>query len=195
MEWEDKWKSPMNETLRVIRSRRSIRKYKPEPISDAELQAILEAAVYAPSARNRQPWHFSVVRDQAMMARLKKVLKANLLMCGVEFLVMRASEPGFVAFHDAPMVIIISADEAGGFSPLDCGVVVENIALAAESLNIGSCLMGSSEFLFLGDEGGELKKALGIPDGYRHVCSVTLGYKDCDQPIPAPRRGGLVNMV
>jgi nitroreductase len=149
--------------LRVIRSRRSIRKYKPEPISDAELQAILEAAVYAPSARNRQPWHFSVVRDQAMMARLKKVLKANFLKCGVEFLVMRASEPDFVAFHDAPMVIIISADEAGGFSPLDCGVAAENIALAAESLNIGSCLMGSSEFLFLGDEGGELKKALGIP--------------------------------
>ena len=195
MGWKDNEQSPMNETLKVIRSRRSIRKYRPELISDAELRAILEAAVYAPSARNRQPWHFSVVRDQLIMARLKKALKANLLKCGVEFLVQRASEPGYVAFHDAPMVIIISADEAGGFSFLDCGAAAENIALAAESLNIGSCLMGSSEFLFLGDEGEEIKKGLGIPDGYRHVCAVTLGYKDCDQPIPAPRRDGMVNVV
>jgi nitroreductase len=185
----------MNETLRVIQSRRSIRKYKPEPITDTELQAILQAAVYAPSAGNRQPWHFTVVCDPALMTRLKKTLKENLLKCGAEFLAKRASESGFIAFHDAPMLIIISADEKAGFSSIDCGAAAQNIALAAESLNIGTCIMTSSGFLFLEDADGQLKKALGIPDGYRHVCVVTLGYKDCEQPTPTPRKEGLINNI
>jgi nitroreductase len=164
-------------------------------ISGEELEAILQAAVYAPSARNQQPWHFTVVRDPVMMTRLKKILKANLLKYGVEFLAQRASEPGYIALHDAPMVIIISADENAGLAQIDCGAAAQNIALAAESMNIGTCLMGSTAFLFLDDVDGELRKALGIPAGYRHICSVTLGYKDCEQPIPATRREGLVNVV
>lgn len=185
----------MNETLKVIQSRRSIRKYKPKVISDAEMQEILRAAVYAPSARNSQDWHFSVVRDPAMMARLKEIQKANMLNSGIEFLTKRAGEAGFVAFFDAPVLIIISADEQERFAGIDCGAAAENIALAAESLDIGTCLMTSSEFLFVADANGELKKALGIPEGYRHVCALTLGYKDCDQPAPAPRRDDLVNYV
>jgi nitroreductase len=185
----------MNETLRVIQSRRSIRKYKAEPITEAELQAILQAAIYAPSARNQQGWHFTVIRDPATMSRLKDTLKENMLSSGIEFFVERAREPGFVAFHDAPMLIIISADERAGFSPIDCGAAAENIALAAESLNIGTCLMTSSRLLFAADADGELKKALGIPEGYQHVCALTLGYKDCDQPTSAPRREDLVNYI
>jgi nitroreductase len=185
----------MNETLKVIQSRRSIRKYRSEPISDAELQAILQAAIYAPSARNQQRWHFTVIRDSATMSRLKETLKENMLSSGIEFLVQRSSEPGYVAFHDAPMLIIISAEEKERIPYIDCGAAAENIALAAESLDIGSCLMTSSELLFAKDADGELKKALGIPDGYRHVCAVTIGYKDCDQPAPASRKENLVNFV
>lgn len=184
----------MNDTLKVIQSRRSIRKYKAEPISEAELQAIIQAAIYAPSARNQQGWHFTVVRDPATMRKLKDILKENMLSSGIDFFIERASQPGYIAFHDAPMLIIISADEQA-LPLIDCGAAAENIALAAESLHIGTCLMTSSELLFAADAGGELKRALGIPDGYRHVCAVTIGYKDCDQPDPAPRREGLVNYV
>lgn len=119
-----------------------------------------------------------------------------MLNSGIEFLAKRVGETGFVAFFDAPMLIILSADEQHGrFAGIDCGAAAENIALAAESLNIGTCLMTSSEYLFAADTNGELKKALGISEGYRHVCALTLGFKDCDQPAPAPRREDLVNYV
>ncbi len=185
----------MNQMLKVIRSRRSIRKYRPEPISEAELDEIIQAAVYAPSARNSQLWHFTVVRDPEMMHRLKNTLRQNLLSSGIEALAQRAAEPGFAPLHNAPMLIIISADEGARTAPIDCGAAAENITLAAESLGIGTCLMTSSEFLFAADASGELKQALGIPRGYRHVCAVTVGYKDCDQPDPAPRKENLVNYI
>jgi nitroreductase len=185
----------MNETIQVIRSRRSIRKYRPEMISDSEIKAIIHAAIYAPSARNQQAWHFTVVRDPAMMCRLRETQKTNMLRNGNETQVQRASEPGYVAFHNAPMLIIISADEKVRSALIDCGAAAENIALAAESLDIGTCLMTSSEMLFANDTDGILKNALGIPEGYRHVMSVSLGYKDCEQPKPAPRRENIVNYL
>ncbi len=185
----------MNETIRVVLTRRSIRKYKHERVADEELEQILQAALYAPNAGNQQNWHFTVVRDPAMMNRLKETQKENMLSSGVEFLVKRASEPGFIAFFDAPALIILSADEKARFASIDCGAAAENIALAAESLNIGTCLMTSSELLFTADIGDELKKALGIPEGYKHICSLTIGYKDCDQPAPAPRKENLVSYL
>ncbi|GAP13513.1 nitroreductase [Longilinea arvoryzae] len=185
----------MNETLNVIHNRRSIRSYTPEPITDDELHEIIQAGIYAPSARNSQDWHFSVVRDAAVLGKLKEIMKENMLNSGVEFLTKRASEPGFVAFFDAPMLILLSADEKERFAAIDCGAAAENIALAAESLHIGTCLMTSSELLFARDADGKLKKSLGIPDGYRHVCALTVGHKDGEQPAPAPRKENLVNTI
>lgn len=183
----------MNETLQVIQNRRSIRKYKAEPIQDAELHEIMRAAIYAPSARNSQDWHFSVVCDVTLLRKIKETMKENMLNSGVDFLAKRAAEAGFVAFFDAPALIVISADENERFAAIDCGAAAENIALAAEALNIGTCLMTSSELLFAKDTDGKLKKALGIPEGYRHVCALTLGYKDGEQPVAAPRKENLVS--
>lgn len=184
-----------NETLNVINSRRSIRKYKSEQIGAAELQQILNAGLYAPSAMNQQAWHFSVVQSGPLLDKIKAVMKENLLNSGVAFFVERASAPGFVAFHGAPTVVIISADEKAPHIQLDCGAAAENMALAAESLNIGSCIFTSSEHLFAKDKDGELKKELGIPEGYRHVCAVALGYKDCENPSPAPRKDDLITYL
>lgn len=184
-----------NETLKTIHRRRSIRKYKPDQINDAELQQILDAALYAPSARNQQAWHFSVIQNEALLSKMRATMKENMLNSGNEFFVGRASAPGFVALYNAPTVIIISADEKAGQTQIDCGIVVENIALAAESLNIGSCILTSSELLFSTDQDGELKRELGIPEGYRHVCGITLGYKDCEQPAAAPRKENLVTLI
>jgi len=185
----------MNEALQVIYNRRSIRKYKSEQVPEAELKEILTAAINAPNAGNRQQWHFTVVQNKAVLDKVKSVMKENMLNSGLDFMVKRASEPGFVAFFDAPLLIIISGDEKSKFSGIDCGAAAENIALAAESLNIGSCLMTSSEFLFAGERGNELMKELGIPDGYRHVCAVTLGYKEGENPPAKPRNEEVINYI
>jgi nitroreductase len=185
----------MNEALKVIYNRRSIRKYKAEQIAEAELKEIMTAAINAPNAGNRQQWHFTVIQNKAVLDKVKTVMKENMLNSGVDFMVKRASEPGFVPFFDAPLLIIISGDEKSKFGGIDCGAAAENIALAAESLNIGSCLMTSSEFLFAGEKGNELMMELGIPEGYRHVCAVTLGYKDGENPPAKPRNQEAIHYI
>lgn len=183
-----------NATLKVIRNRRSIRQYKPEQISDEEVQAIIEAAVYAPTAINLQDWHFSVVQNAALLAKMRKIIKENMLNSGNPGMAERAQTPGYTAFHNAPTVIFLSAKEDSRFAQIDCGIAAENIALAAESLNIGSCIMTSSANLFMNDTSGEISRELGIPAGYKQICAVTLGYK-AEHPTVAPRRDGTVNYI
>lgn len=183
-----------NETLNIIRSRRSIRKYSGQPVKEEDIRAILDAAVYAPSANNSQAWHFSVVRGEAMLAKVRAVMAQNMLASGVPRMVERASVPGFVPFYNAPVLIILSADPAYKYAQIDCGIAVQTIALAAESLGLGSCIMASSELLFAADADGSLARELGLPEGYRHVVSICLGYKN-EAPEAKERNEGLVNYL
>jgi nitroreductase len=74
-------------------------------------------------------------------------------------------------------------------------LAVENMLLAAEFLSIGSCVIASSAFMFMSKEAGRLKKELGLPDGYVHVCTVALGYKDGETPATPPRNKDVINFV
>lgn len=183
-----------NTTLSVIRNRRSIRKYKPEQISTEEVQAIMEAAVYAPSAMNQQNWHFSVVQNSELLAKMRESMKEGMRASGEEFLVSRANDPKYIPFFGAPTVIIVSGKKEDRSTQINCGLAVENITLAAESLNIGTCIMTSSVMTFNAPHGDELKREIGIPEGFEHVCAVTLGYKD-ESPVAKDRLSGTVNFV
>jgi len=183
-----------NETLDIIRSRRSIRKYTGQPVTEEDLRAILDAAVYAPSANNSQAWHFSVVRGEAMLTKVRAVMKQNMLASGVARMVERASVPGFVPFYNTPVLILLSADPAYKYAQIDCGIAVQTVALAAESLGLGSCIMASSELLFAADTDGSLASELGFPQGYKHVVSICLGYKN-EAPEAKERNAGLVDYL
>jgi nitroreductase len=185
----------MNQTLAVIKNRRSIRKYKTEQIADAELQQILESALYAPNAMNQQKWHFTVIQSKEMLTRMVDIIKENGLNSGIEFIAKQASSPNYNTFYNAPTVVLISGDEQAPVIQVDCALAAQNIALAAETLDIGSCVITSSGLLFASEKGNELKKELGIPDGYNHVCSVTLGYKAAENPAAPPRKKDVINFV
>ncbi len=177
----------MNPTLEVIQSRRSIRKYRQAQITEAELEQLLQAAIYAPSARNQQKWHFSVIQDCTLLDRMVPAIKDGILRSGNEFLMQRVSDPAYHTFYHAPTVILISADENSVSAQIDCGAAAENIALAGESLNIGSCLITSSHWAFASDNDKSFARQLGIPDGYTHILSIAIGYKAEPNP-PAPER-------
>jgi nitroreductase len=185
----------MNETIEVIKSRRSHRKYRPEQISEAELQTIMEAAVYAPSAMNQQKWHFTVISDKAVLEKVVKTIKENIMKSGIEMLANRAKEADFNVFHHAPAVVLITAEEKAHFAEIDCAAAAQNIALAAESLNIGSCLIAMSGFIFQGADADELKKELGIPNGYKHIISVALGYKEDENPPTPLKKMDVINYI
>ena len=91
--------------------------------------------------------------------------------------------------------MIITADEKAGFTDLDCGMAAENIALAAESLNINSCIIGMSAALFESENAGEVKQELGIPEGYKFIISVALGYRDMESPTAPPKNKENINYI
>jgi nitroreductase len=144
---------------------------------------------------NQQKWHFTVVQDKVMLERMIAIIKENMINSGNEMLANRASVPGYNTFHNAPTVILISADEKARFVQIDCGAAAQNIALAAESLLLGSCIITSSAYLFASAKGEELKIKLGIPHGYSHVCSVALGYKEGANPVAPPRNDNVINYI
>lgn len=185
----------MNETIKVIKNRRSHRKYRSEQIGEAELQTIMEAAIYAPSAMNQQRWHFTVISNSNTMDKMMNIIRENLLNSDIEMLANRAREPEFHVFHHAPTVVIITAEENARFTEIDCGAAAQNIALAAESFDIGSCLVAMSEFLFAGDNAGEIKGELGIPENYGHIITVTLGYKEVKEPPTPPKKKEVINYI
>jgi nitroreductase len=184
----------MNETLKVIRNRRSIRKFKVEQIPHSELEEILDCALCAPNARNQQKWHFTVIQNREMLERMENVMKENMMNSGIEFLAKRARDPDHRTFYNAPTVILVTGDEKTRFVEIDCAAAAQNILLAAESLEIGSHIMTSSEFLFASEKGNDLKKEIGVPDGYKHICTIALGYKD-ETPDAKPRNKDVINYI
>jgi nitroreductase len=185
----------MNELVKIICNRRSIRQYKAKQITDADLTQILDAALAAPSAMNQQKWHFTVIQDKVMLDKMVAIIKENMINSGNDMLANRASVPGYNTFHNAPTVILISADDKAKFVQIDCGTAAQNIALAAESLLLGSCIITSSAYLFASAKGEELRNKLGIPRGYSHVCSVALGYKEGANPVAPPRNESVINYI
>ena len=160
------------DVLRAISDRRSHRAYKEEQLPEEVLGAILRAGLESPSARNRQPWHFSVVQNpeliQAVHDEAAKMLGKN----GSP----RFSDPAFQMFYHAPTAVFLFGEKDFDWTPVDCGIAVENMALAAEGLGVGSVILGLPKAAFKGEKADELRERLGCPEGYDFVIAMALGY-------------------
>ena len=129
----------VNETLKIIKQRRSTRSYKDEQIQDEELQAVLEAGTYAANCGD-QAWHFTVVQNKELLDRLNLAAKEAVKQMGFEPLMELADNEKFNCLYDAPTLIIVSGNEKAPM-PLDadCAAATQNLLLAAESVGLGSC--------------------------------------------------------
>lgn len=172
-----------NETLNTIKNRRSIRKFKEEQIKQEELDAILEAAIYAPTGHNDQPWHFTVIQNKEILDMITKVANETMRKCDIEWISKLASK-NRPLFYNAPTVVIVSGKEDAYSSLTDCSAAIQNMLLAAESMNIGSLWNGLVSYFF---ENEEDAKVLKIKEGYKPYYAIALGYKNCEQP-EAPER-------
>jgi nitroreductase len=151
--------------LDMILSRRSIRKYEKKEIPQEILQQILEAGRQAPSAVNRQPFRFVVVKDHEIM----KNLCNNLITRFVKY---------------APVAIVGCADVksllTGKWAVVDTTIAMQNMVIAAWTLGLGSCWIGACN-----EE--EVKKMLKIPDKWKVVALITFGYP-AEQPKPRKKK-------
>ncbi|HOX24055.1 MAG TPA: nitroreductase family protein, partial [Elusimicrobiales bacterium] len=138
----------MNKVLEAIKNRRSIRKYLPGQLKQAELDAILEAGSYAPSAHNDQPWHFTVIRDKELLDRISRLSKEGMLASKLDWMREMGANEGLHIFYHAPAVVIVSMRK-DALSPLvDCSAAIQNMLVAAESMDIGSCWIGLARFWY-----------------------------------------------
>jgi len=178
---EDKRKKgriTMNDVLNAIMERKSVRNYAQVPVAAEDLRQIVQAAIWAPNAMNKQGWHFTVVSDPALITKMSDGCRKGMAECPVPFLKERAASENFHAFFRAPAVIVMSIAE-DKFSAFDAGAAAQTLCLAAQSLGYGTCITASTEFMFAGDPG--LRDALQIPEDYRFICAITLG-KETDGP-------------
>lgn len=173
------------DTLEAIKNRRSIRKYKNDPVDEKTLETVLEAARLAPSWANTQCWKFIIVRDAGLKAQLAETIEINPTL---------GKNPAAKAFNTAPIVIVACAEK--GISGLfngktatdkgewwfmfDVAVAMENLMLAATALGLGTVHIA----LF---DPQKVASILGIPDGYYVVEMTPLGYPEY-QPDPRPRK-------
>ena len=160
------------DVLQVISGRRSHRAYKKEQISEEVLGSILKAGLEAPSARNHQPWHFSVVQDAALIQAVHDEAAKVMGKGGSP----RFADPDFQIFYHAPTVIFLFGEKEFAWTQVDCGIAVENMALAAEGLGVGSVILGLPMPAFRGEQADALRKRLECPEGYDFVIALALGY-------------------
>ncbi len=162
------------EFLEVVKKRRSIRAYKPDPVEPEKIANVLEAARQAPSWKNLQCWRFMVITSIE-----KRTAVAN---------VFAPTNPGAKALLQSPVIIALCANPAESevwdskdFYMLDAGLAMEHLILAATDLGLATCWQG------LFDE-EKMKQALGVPAEFRVIAVSPLGYPDQERN-PRPRKG------
>ena len=183
----------MNETLKTIKNRYSCRSYTGEMVEQEKLEAIALAAVQSPSAMNNQPWQIIVVKDKTLIDEMDAVTMEMLSKDETQKMTYtRMMMRGGKIFYNAPCMFVI-AKEPG--TDLDCGIVTENIALAASSLGLGNVICGLARLAFDTEKGDEFKAKL-IPEGYELGMTVLVGYAaDTDECTPHEVDMGKVKYV
>ncbi|WP_424244715.1 nitroreductase [Elusimicrobium posterum] len=184
----------MNETLRIIRNRRSVRAFNPDSqILEADLTAILEAGRMAPSGMNLQPWHFTVIQNKGLLdemsAKTVKTMRAQNY--------ARAKDENFHVFYNAPTVVIISGESSSNLADADCAIAGGNMLIAAQSLGISSCFIMSFTVLFSEpDDALHYMEELQIPQTHTPKYAVLLGYPVSNQaPATPPRKNDIVTLI
>lgn len=170
----------------AIDARRSVRSYASEPVDRASVRRLLAAAVRAPTAVHAEPWAFVIIQDRGTLRRLSdrakplfvdEVHRAHLDRGGHALDIF--AQPEFNIFYDAGTLIVIGALQAGPFVAADCWLAAENLMLAARSMGLGTCVIGSAlAALNLPD----VKAELGVAADYVAVAPIIVGMPAADTP-------------
>lgn len=195
------------DTLEAIKTRRSIRRYTDEPVSREQLEDIIQAGRFAPSAENRQPWRFVVITSREVIARLSDEIKGAIRRLLRYRVVRQLWKPELrdrdvvkllygvsyadqdTIFFDAPAAIfVVTADEM--FNDESCACCAQNMMLAAHAMGLGSCWIGFASVLGLR---GQALKNIGVPDGYHIAATLIVGHpKGSPQP---PMRNPMADII
>ena len=165
----------MNETIRSILDRRSNRGFEPSPLSQEQLDLLKQCALASPTAMNAQSWHFSFVTGADIIKKVEDVTLDELYAGSDEATKQRIDSRGRTIFYGAPLVVFISSKNDNYWSHIDAGIASENLAVAAQSMGLGSVIIGLCKKAFDGEKRAELEKLLGFPEDHSFSIAVALG--------------------
>jgi nitroreductase len=166
--------------MEVIMSRRSIRDYKAEAVDREQMAKVIECGIYAPSAMNQQPWAVRVVDDKEFLDGVTAI--------AVEKMPQLKEQEGFRNFfRNARTVAFIAVPDEGYSGEFDCGLLSENMMLAAWSMGIGSCCLGSVIPVMNSEAAKPYLERLNFPEGYHLQLAIAFGYPAGEIP-EAPAR-------
>ena len=165
----------MNETMRSIMERRSVRAYTDEPLTEAELNALKEAALASPSAKNSQDWHFIFVTNRDLLEAFSADFRAGMIAAAPE---KKEQFKNYDVLYHPPLLVVITLkdDPSSRFSEVDAGIAVENIALAAQGMGLGSVILGMPIDLFRSEIGPAWMQRLQFPEGHHFAIAISVGH-------------------
>lgn len=147
------------EAIQALLTRRAVRDYKPDPVSDEQVETILKAAMHAPSACNQQPWHFIVVDQREKLDAIAGV------------------HPYAQMLKQAPLAIVVCGDltleTCPGNWAIDCSAAMENLLLAAHAVGLGSVWVGIHP---REERVNDFRQLLGLPSFVTPLCIAAIGY-------------------
>jgi len=174
----------MNEVLKAIKERRSIRKYKSDMLPKEIIDQVIESGLFAASGKGQQSPIIISVTNKELRNKLSR------MNCEIG-----GWKEGFDPFFNAPVVLVVLAPKDWANKAYDGSLVMGNMMLAAHALNIGSCWINRARQEFETEEGKEILKSLGIEGEYEGIGHCILGYVDGEYPSVPARKANRVYYV
>jgi nitroreductase len=188
--------------MHAIYTRRAVRAYTNEPVSEITLRELIDAAVHAPTAMHQEPWGFAVIQDKALLKRYSDRAKALLVEPAAQAVgwgesaqlanpreaserqLAMLKDPAFNIFYDAATLVVVCRCTAGPFADADCWMAAQNLMLEATTRGLGTCVIGFAVPVLNTPEALE---ALGIPDGGAAVAPIIVG-RPRGESLPVDRK-------
>ena len=175
-----------NQVVETIMSRRSIRKYKQQPVEDEKMQEIIKCGINAPNGKHLESWEVRIVNTPDLMEELNRGYNAYLKKNGRK----REMHPSY----GAPALIFIAYDKSYDLSQVDCGLLGANMILTAESLGLGTCCLGGLARYLNSPEAADMLKRLDLPSSHNLLYAISLGYPD-EHPAAKSRNINKVKFI
>ena len=166
----------MNETMRALLTRRSVRKYKPEMPKKEDLEQIIQAGLYAASGKGGQSSIILAVTDKGLRDQMMEMNRK-----------VGGWAEGFDPFYGAPAVLVVLAKKGTPYTVADGSLSLGNMMLAAHALGLGSCWINRAKETFDTEEGREILRRLGVEGEYEGVGNCIVGYPEGELPQPKAR--------
>ena len=178
--------------IEAIMTRRSTRSYKPDAVEREKLEKIIEAGRYAPSGGNNQSNHFLVVQNQEVLQKLAKLAEEAFAKMEVtentysslKSSILQSKKGGYIFYYKAPVLIIAANQKDYGNNIADCNVAIENMMIAANSLDLGTCYINQLHWLNEDEKILPYLQELGLKENERVYASMVVGYSKSADGLP-----------